>query len=155
MAIPTELTGSLGRWQGTNRLQDPHTNAPDDSTATAAVAAVVDGRFLRIDYTWAYHGTPQEGTLLLGGPAGQPVTAVWADSWHMGHDAMACRGGVDASGRLTLRGSYPAPPGPDWGWRIDLAVSRDGPPTLTLVMFNVTPDGQEDLAVEATLARCA
>jgi hypothetical protein len=52
---------------------------------------------------------------------------------------------------LSVRGSYAAPPGPDWGWRIE--ITPDGR-TLRIVMFNIWPDGsREDLAAEASYTR--
>ena len=63
---------------------------------------------------------------------------------------MACEGAVEPDGAIAVRGSYAAPPGPDWGWRI--VIRPAGKPALHIVMYNVTPGGQEALAVEATYA---
>jgi len=150
MPIPDALAAYIGRWAGSNRLQDPHTNKADDSAATALLTPVLNGRFLRFDYTWAYKGAAQEGSLLIGGDKAGAVTAYWIDSWHMGDLAMTCRGSVELDGIVSVRGSYAAPPGPDWGWRIDL--TSDGC-KLRMVMFNIWPDGREDLAVEADYTR--
>jgi hypothetical protein len=65
----------------------------------------------------------------------------------MGEAVMALEGAAAGADAVTLRGSYAAPPGPDWGWRIDLRPQ--GGDDLRMVMFNVTPEGQEELAVEA------
>jgi hypothetical protein len=150
MPIPDALAVCTGRWIGRNRLQDPHANIADDSAATAVLTSILNGRFLRFDYTWTYKGAPQEGSLLISGDKAAAVTAYWIDSWHMGDLAMTCRGSVEADGVVSLRGSYAAPPGPDWGWRIDL-TSKDG--KLRMVMFNIWPDGREELAVEADYSR--
>lgn len=80
------------------------------------------------------------------------VTAVWVDSWHMASKAMVCEGSSGlGGGRVELRGTYAAPPGPDWGWRTVLDPG-DGN-TFRMVMYNVSPDGNEDLAVEAVYRR--
>ena len=50
-----------------------------------------------------------------------------------------------------MRGSYAAPPGPDWGWRI--AIRPGDGSALAIVMHNVTPGGEEAVAVEATYKR--
>src|SRR5437867_2156939 len=101
-------------------------------------------------YTWADGGEPQEGLLVIGpGTAGSVVDASWVDSWHMSVKMMLCRGEVRGDGGLSVRGSYAAPPGPDWGWRIALALSS--PQALT--MYNVTPAGEKALAVAAVYAR--
>lgn len=140
-----------GSWRGNNRLQDPHTNAPDDSPATATITPILGSRFIRLDYTWAYQGSPQEGSLLIGYEAeAGVVTAHWIDTWHMGDKVMACRGNASKSGEISVLGSYGAPPGPDWGWRI---IIRPGEGRrLHVVMFNITPDGDEMLAVETEYA---
>ncbi|UCF18622.1 MAG: hypothetical protein JSU87_11815 [Gemmatimonadota bacterium] len=61
-----KLAKCSGNWLGTNRLHDPTASAPDDSQSTAAVTPVLGGKFIRLDYTWAYRGDPQEGSLLFG-----------------------------------------------------------------------------------------
>jgi Protein of unknown function (DUF1579) len=146
------LAACAGSWRGTSTLQDPHAGKPDESASTATVTPVLGGRFVRLDYTWSYGGQPQEGSLLVGWQK-KPgtVTAHWIDSWHNGSGSMSLTGPApDGGSTLTVRGSYPAPPGPDWGWRIDLTP---GGGTLSVVMHNVWPEGKEELAVEAAYTR--
>jgi uncharacterized protein len=145
----------VGRWRGTSTLHDPHTGKPDGSPSALTGTSVLGGRFVRLDYTWAYQVAPQEGSMLVGfEPKAGSVSAHWIDSWHTGTAAIALAG-TSAGGALSVRGTYPAPPGPDWGWRIDLAT--DGG-VLRVVMFNVWPadqGGKEELAVEAVYSRAA
>src|SRR5262245_13111722 len=145
-----QLAASVGSWRGTNRLHNPHTNAPEDSPSTLTVAPMLNGRFLRVDYTWACEGDPQTGSLLLGADPESGVTGHWIDTWHMGHKVMSCQGAVEG-GQITLRGSYACPPGPDWGWRIELAVNPQRP--MCMLMFNVSPEGRSQPAAEATYTR--
>jgi hypothetical protein len=148
----TPLLACAGQWQGTNTLQDPMTNTPDSSLATAVMTAVLDGRFARFDYTWRYQDTPQEGALLMGyDHSAQQVTAYWIDSWHMGDKGMLCTGDTPTDGAFSVRGSYAAGDGPAWGWRITVDCADDG--QLRMVMNNISPDGQEALAVEALYRR--
>lgn len=145
-----KLIGCAGNWRGANTLQDPTTGAPEESQATAVVTPLLGGRFVRFDYTWQYQGAPQEGSILFGcDTKAHTLTAHWIDSWHMGNKAMACEGPVQDSGKLSVRGSYAAPPGPDWGWRIDVTPGDD----LRMEMVNIWPDGREDAAVEASYTR--
>ncbi len=148
------LAACAGRWRGSNRLHDPHTGKPEDTDSTAVLATLLGGKFIRLDYTWSYRGAAQEGSLLIGYQS-EPgkATAHWIDSWHMSDGVMACEGAVEDDGSIAVRGSYAAPPGPDWGWRIVLRPA-DGS-GLHIIMYNVTPDGREVLAVEATFARAA
>ena len=66
---------------------------------------------------------------------------------------MFCTGRVDASGVVDMRGSYEAPPGPDWSWRIELSMASAD--TLCMRMFNIDPQGLEELAVQSDYARDA
>ena len=146
------LAACVGRWRGSSRLHDPHTGKPEDSTSTAVLTTLLGGRFIRLDYDWSYQGAPQEGSVLIGFRS-EPgkATAHWIDSWHMSDGVMACEGAIEPDGTIAVRGGYAAPPGPDWGWRI---VVRPGDGSaLQVAMHNVTPDGQEAPAVEATYAR--
>ncbi|MFN0093206.1 MAG: DUF1579 domain-containing protein [Dehalococcoidia bacterium] len=102
-----------------------------------------------IRYGWTFEGQPQDGSLLVhrGDPAsGAGATAAWGDTFHQGDRLMFLLGETDDAGITRLRGSYPAPPGPDWGWRIELERT-DG--ALSIRMFNITPDGQEAIGVDA------
>lgn len=142
-----------GEWSGTNRLWLDGTRAPELSSPTRmTVAPVARGKFLEVRYTWVYDGVEQEGVLIVGNNNKElEATAGWVDSWHQGGKVMLLRGEVAADGAISVRGAYAAPPDPDWGWRIGL--SQSSPDELRLTMHNVTPDGQEELAVEAVYAR--
>lgn len=76
---------------------------------------------------------------------------VWTDSWHMQNEFMILRAEPAPELLISARGSYAAPPGPDWGWRI--ALRSDGPDAFTMLMYNATPEGQEDAAVEVVYSR--
>ena len=107
---------------------------------------------VEVKYTWADEGQPQEGLLLIGYETKRELaTAIWADSWHMGEKVMSCQGELDENGIVDVRGHYPAPTGPDWGWRIVIAFEKDR--ELIMTMYNIAPDGQEALAVKAVYAR--
>ena len=89
---------------------------------------VLGGRFVRLDYTWGYQGKPQEGSLLVGfDPQSGEVSGHWIDTWHMGRLVLSLRREAAASGTIAVRGSYAAPPGPDWGWRIEIAPGERRP----------------------------
>ena len=63
----------------------------------------------------------------------------------------ACQGTPEMDGSISVRGTYAAPPGPDWGWRIVLGP-HDGA-ALHLQMYNISPDGTEEVAVHAEYTR--
>jgi len=153
----TTLDGLLacaGTWHGTSSLQDPTAGVAADSPSLATVTPVLGGRFVRLDYTWSYQGKPQEGSLLIGfEKKADKVTMHWIDGWHNGDKVMVCTGpGPTSSPTLSALGSYAAPPGPDWGWRIE--VTPEAGQGFRIVMYNLWPDGsREELAVEASYTR--
>ena len=55
--------------------------------------------------------------------------------------------GKASTDALFLPGSYPAPPGPDWGWNTVIVPTEN---ELKIAMYNVPPGGQDELAVEAS-----
>lgn len=148
MPVPQSLTKILGEWSGRNTLHVPWLDPPQSkSEATATVASVVMGQFLSIAYTWADHGKPQEGLLVIGQhPETGVVTAAWTDSWHQSGAIMPFSGEVASDGSVVVRGTYPAPPDPDWGWRTVITPRED---SFDVVMTNITPNGDETVAVEA------
>lgn len=144
------LAACEGSWVGTYVLQDPATNLDETSPTRLTLARAVGDRFVRLDYTWNYKGRPQQGTALIGfDPATHAASMHWADSWHMGRTVMACAGTCDAQGVVDVRGTYAAPPTADWGWRTVITPGDQ----FRLVMYNISPDGQEDLAVSITANR--
>jgi len=148
----TRLLDLTGRWQGTYCLIVEPTEPERTSASTMSVTPVANARFARLDYTWDYEGRLQDGSLLIGYEKERGiVTAVWVDSWHMSSKAMVCEGAAGAGGSLEVRGLYAAPPGPDWGWRTVVGPGAEG--TLRMVMYNVSPDDAEELAVEAIYTR--
>jgi hypothetical protein len=150
-AIQT-LIDFAGSWRGVNRLNDPNTSQWVESESTAVVTPVLSGRFVRIDYTWLYEGKTQEGSLLLGYDSNaHQNTAHWIDSWHMGELMMALQGSKESTGDIDVRGAYSAPPSPDWGWRIRIKI--DNSTQLSILMFNISPEGQEYPAVEINYDR--
>jgi hypothetical protein len=107
---------------------------------------------MTIRYTWADQGEPQDGMLVLGDDTQNNILkAVWIDSWHMRDSFMVCEGATRAEGAAWVVGSYAVPPGPDWGWRIAIETKAVG--VFRLVMHNISPEGVEELAVEATYMR--
>ena len=62
----------------------------------------------------------------------------------MGRKFLACMG-PGSDGPIAVRGSYAAPPGPDWGWRIGIAPGGDA---LRITHADIDAEGTEDRAVE-------
>jgi hypothetical protein len=146
------VSGAVGEWSGTNKLWFTPTDPAIESATAARVETAANGKFLTVRYTWAFDGKPQEGFLLLGDdPKAGVCDAILVDSFHNSDRVMPLTGPAAGDGEVSVLGSYPAPPGPDWGWRVTLELPAED--RFVLRMFNITPDGTEALAVEASYAR--
>ncbi|MDX1439723.1 MAG: DUF1579 family protein [Rubricoccaceae bacterium] len=141
-----------GRWKGTKELYFEGPPEPDNvSDSEMTVSSVAHGKFLSITYTWTFKDVDHEGFLLIGRlNPGEASSGAWVDSFHMSGKVWPCEGVVGEDGKVDLHGTYEAPPGPDWGWRITLA--SDGR-QLQLLMYNISPEGDELLAVQASYER--
>ena len=151
MLSPDRILELLGTRSGTNKLWLAPGEPVRESECTATVERVGQGQFLMIRYTWSWEGAPQDGLLLVALEK-RDVPAVWTDSWHMARNLMMCT--VDDTGDdvLSVSGSYAAPTGPDWGWRIEVRPEADG---WALRMYNIPPGESELPAVEAIFTRAA
>jgi hypothetical protein len=155
MSINEALMKLEGRWRGTNRLNLSWMPVPiKESPSTAVVTPRIAGQCLEIAYTWEYESTQREGLIIINAtPASaesDAAHAVWTDSWHSANVIMMCAGTLDVNGRLNVKGSYSVPEHPDWGWRTEIIPGDD---SFRYLMFNVTPDGVEEWAVETEFKR--
>jgi len=143
----------IGDWTGSNLLRLSWLTPSDyHSSSRLSIQPVAKEKFLKFTYSWSHEDVSQEGVILLGYDAQQEMaTAAWVDSWHMSSKVMACEGTIDPQGAINIRGSYEAPPGPDWGWRI--VITPKSGKELQIVMYNISPEGVEELAVQADYNR--
>lgn len=152
MSVNDDLAGCEGTWTGTNNLYlswlpDPLRQSPSDLT----VSLKANKQFVAFDYTWAYEGEPQEGMMILGcDKKSDAVQTVWTDSWHSAHTLMVSNGKVSDDGSISVMGHYSVEGHPDWGWRTVIVPGKE---TLRIVMYNVSPEGKEELAVETDFVR--
>lgn len=149
MNIPENLNKFSGNWQGNNRLYlSWMPQSPFDSQTKALVVLTAKGRFLKLEYDWVYDGKSQEGLILIGNEKNSDkIIVFWIDSWHLSDKYMVSEGGFDENGHISVKGCYTVPDNPDWGWRTVFDFNHEN--TFKMTMFNVSPDGVEDLAVEA------
>ena len=151
MTVIETMRNLAGSWQATYRLWMAPEAAPLKSLSDAVVSPMVNGKFVCIEYTWTADGNLVEGELFIGyEPEPQLVTAVWVDGWRNGNRFMICAGEIRSDGAISVLGSYPAPEGPDWGWRTVIEPGEDG---FSLRMYNIPPGGADLLAVEAVYTR--
>ncbi|HVK70904.1 MAG TPA: DUF1579 family protein [Polyangium sp.] len=161
--LETEQTGSYDRdsehqrlarlagvWRGTARTIMGPGAEPLDAAWEGRIAEILGGRFVRFEYRSSVEGKPIAGEMLIAFESGEKLwRTTWVDSFHTGSMILVSEGsGTD----IDVRATYFAAEGhPRWGWRtvIDDAQAEK----LTIRMYNITPDGQEFLGVEISLAR--
>jgi hypothetical protein len=154
MSVPEILEKLVGKWRGVNRL---HTtwipeNPRRESASIATIGLTARGRFLKIEYDWTFDEAVQEGLLLIGDEKDTDlIKAFWIDSWHLSDKFMVSEGFRETNGSISLKGFYSVPDYPDWGWRTVIEPERDN--VFKIIMYNVSPEGEETLAVEMELER--
>lgn len=153
MNVSESLGSLVGKWKGKNSLYLSWVEeSPFVSESNAAVAFSAQGKFLKIEYDWIYEEKTQDGLILLGtDKTTESIKAFWIDSWHMSDKLMISEGKQDANGAISLKGFYQVPEHPDWGWRT--VIESETPNSFKITMYNVSPEGAEDLAVEVIFER--
>lgn len=139
-----------GEWNGIYKLWFSPAEPYIESNTTAGLKRGIRGTCLKIAYDWVYEDKPQEGLIVCSfDPNRELVRAAWFDSFHMANDFLDCEGSSDG-GEINFTGSYAAPVGPHWRWRTILK-NEDG--AFRVQMYNIHPNGTEDLAVDAVYSK--
>ncbi len=146
MPVPNVLAQSAGEWRGTSKLHlnwPPGNESITEGSSTMKVV-VFNDQYAVVHYGWEYEGKTEKGSLIAAeGKSG--TTFGWSDSWHQNIEVMHLRGkNADCKGTYQVEGH------PEWGWRI--AFSRVGE-SLQMEMFNISPEGEEEWAVQAVYER--
>jgi len=151
--MPEISSGFIGHWEGTNKLYLNWLPQPEHLSDTRLeISPVVNANFLQFAYDWLHEDKAQKGVILVGRELKEGrACATWTDTWHQSTEIMSCKGTIDATGAVDIRGSYSVENSPDWGWRIVLHLHA--PDELEMTMYNVSPDGDEELAVQAQYRR--
>lgn len=151
MAIPEQLAALIGNWGGTNRLNLSFESDPIfESPSNAIVRERANGTCIEIEYDWVYNGEKNMGFIIVSCGKNGEARAVWTDSWHSNNVLMNCEGMITASGGVNLSGHYKVEGHPDWGWRTEIIPGGD---SFKYLMFNVSPEGHEEWAVETEFKR--
>lgn len=153
MSVPEKLEKLVGEWHGKNCLYLPWlAESPFESEAKAAISFSARGRFLKIEYDWIYEEKTQEGLILIGKENNSDlIKAFWIDSWHLSDKFMVSEGKAKNGGAISIRGFYVVPDNPDWSWRTNIETENDN--AFKIVMYNISPEGEETLAVETIYNR--
>lgn len=153
MSVPENFKKLIGEWRGFNKLYLSWIReAPFDSASKAVIALSAKGIFLKIEYDWFYEEKPQEGLILIGKEKDSGlIKSFWIDSWHLSDKFMVSEGDFKSDEAISVKGYYAVPNHPDWGWRT--IIESENKDSFNLTMYNVSPEGEESLAVEASYKR--
>jgi hypothetical protein len=152
MNIRGSLEQFVGGWSATYRLWLTPADPVRESASRAELALAAGRGFATLRYVWEDRGKPHDGLLIIrNAPEPDLLDMVWVDSFHTAGKFMTFRGEPTGDGSLSALGSWAAPPGPDWGWRIVLSAETESEPVVR--MYVITPDGETGLAVESRYSR--
>jgi Protein of unknown function (DUF1579) len=139
-------------WRGTAKTyMDPtHQQPPLEAPWDGRIAPILGGRFVRFTYRTQLEDKPIAGELLIAYESGEKLyRTAWVDSFHTGTAILASQGD-DGGGAIEVLGRWFAGEGAGhWGWRT--VIDDSAADALVIRMFNISPDGQQDLGVEITL----
>ena len=145
------IDACTGFWTGRSILNlgwDPKVPETHESQSTMSLEPCVGDTGLLVRYSWSHDGEEQFGCCLIV-LIGTTVEVGWSDTFHMNGQVMRSTGCLLEDG-IEVLGHYPAPPGPDWGWRTSLSLVNG---TLSLKMTNIEPAGDETWAVDAQYSK--
>jgi Protein of unknown function (DUF1579) len=171
MSEPVGVHVLAGNWSGIDRLWFEPGPPANRSEAVLAIRPTLGGRAVVIDHRWTMApGTAEAeehlGTFLVT-PVGEGTQVAWIDTFGtggtimaLGTGALAAAGlaavavdpmlrtvgqdGADGEPFVDALGSYDGD-GVSWGWRLQIA--RPDHDTLVIAEWNVTPGGEEQLAL--------
>jgi hypothetical protein len=149
---PHKLFASLaGTWTTTTKEWMEPGKPPTESTGTAEMKMLLDGRFLYQEYNSQMMGQPFSG---IGIDAYDNMTKKYVTAWidSMGTGIFMMEGTASADGKtITLKGSHPEPGGGRMTHRAIWKIVDDN--TQTFDMYGAHHGGKETKMLEITYTR--
>ncbi len=149
---PHKLFASLaGSWTTTTKEWMEPGKPPTESTGTAEMKMLLDGRFLYQEYNAQMMGQPFSG---IGIDAYDNMTKKYVTAWvdTMGTGIFMMEGTASADGKtITLKGSHPEPGGGKMTHRAVWKIVDNN--TQTFDMYGAHHGGKETKVLEITYSR--
>lgn len=148
-----KLQSLVGNWSGITKTWFEKDVLVDESTSTAEITSILDGRFIVYDYKSSLEGKPLVGKMIIGFDIPyQKFTFSWIDSFHMGTQIMQATGKATAKG-FSILGAYGNPEYGDqlFGWRTELEIINAD--EIIFSAYNIMPGEEETKAIEAVYKR--
>jgi hypothetical protein len=146
------LKAITGHWEGeVSTWFEPGVLA-DVSRVQGIISPLLNGLMLKHEYQGEIQSKPRSGCEWIAfNKVTQNFETAWVDSFHMNYAIMHSSGPQLENG-FSVFGQYDVGEGhPRWGWRTEFRLLQ--PDELTILAFNVSPEGMEDLAVETKYLR--
>jgi hypothetical protein len=144
------LADLIGTWEGPVKTWFDPDSPVKEARYKATFRAVAEGHAIVQEYESSLDGEPFAGFALFAyDDTRKKLVVDWVDSFHSAAP-MHSEGDVRRESLVDVLGSYAAGD-QTWGWRTVLQLVS--PDDLVYRAYNIFPDGQEYLGVEASLTR--
>ncbi len=147
-----QLASLAGEWAGNTKTWFEPDNLADDSKVNGLITVILDGRFIKHEYTGSFGGKPLEGFCVYGYHlASGKIQSSWIDSVHTSLEIMFGEGTITDEGIEYTSSYFAGDDQPRWKWRTTVQLS--GTDELIIIAFNISPEGVENKAQETIYRR--